>query len=283
MPSLTSSTMLVVVLLSATLFQHVAAAPEPMITAAAVLHQREKREMSSRLAVARQLNPYLEMCYGGENSICDIYLDKDCPTDMDNWYQCICETGYLAAEFACDECKNVYDTKASKIDDSYWIKVCSREGFTIGPLPESDSKKWASHNATVTIPLSGTTGGGGGGSSATSTSPNPTAASTTGADAEPQSSPTTSRSSTSSSSRSSDDDDITTGTKEYPNYTLTLDGAPTGTMPSPLPTTTAPLPLANAGGSGGSGGVRGFDTELGFMLSIGSAGFSILCSLVLIL
>ncbi|KAL5326335.1 hypothetical protein ACEPPN_004019 [Leptodophora sp. 'Broadleaf-Isolate-01'] len=92
--------MLVVVLLSATLFQHVAAAPEPIITAAAVLHQREKREMSSRLAVARQLNPYLEMCYGGENSICDIYLDKDCPTDMDNWYQCICETGYLAAEFA---------------------------------------------------------------------------------------------------------------------------------------------------------------------------------------
>jgi hypothetical protein len=92
--------LVVAALLSATLFQHVAAAPEPMITAAAVLYQHEKREISSRLAVARQLDPYLEMCYGGENSICDIYLKKDCSTDMDNWYQCICETGYLAAEFA---------------------------------------------------------------------------------------------------------------------------------------------------------------------------------------
>ncbi|KAH8781665.1 hypothetical protein BGZ57DRAFT_926445 [Hyaloscypha finlandica] len=274
MPFLKHSTMLVVAaLLSATLFQHVAAAPEPVITAAAVLYQHEKREMSSRLAVARQLNPYLEMCYGGENSICDIYLEKHCSTDMDKWYQCICETGYLAAEFACDECENVYNTKASKIDDSYWVSVCSREGFTIGPLPESDSKKWASHNATVTIPIIGTTGGGGSGGES----------SITGTDAEPQSSPKTSRSSASSSSRSSDDDDITTGTTEYPTYTLTLDGAPTGTMPSPLPTTTAPLPLANAGGSGGSGGVRGFDRELGFVLSIGAAGFSILCSVVLIL
>lgn len=101
MPFLKPSTMLVVaVLLSATLLQRVAASPEPMITAAAVLYQHEKREMSSRLAVARQLDPYLEMCYGGGNSICDIYLKKDCSTDMDNWYQCICETGYLAAEFA---------------------------------------------------------------------------------------------------------------------------------------------------------------------------------------
>ena len=97
--------LVVAALLSTTLFQHVAAAPEPMITAAAVLYQHEKREISSRLAVARQLDPYLEMCYGGENSICDIYLKKDCSTDRDNtdmdkWYQCICETGYLAAEFA---------------------------------------------------------------------------------------------------------------------------------------------------------------------------------------
>ena len=109
MANFTMRTLAVFALLSAAV-QNVLAAPEP--TAAVVLprarSQLDKRQEESFRAVAvlqylsrRASRPGLNVCYG-MGSICDLYLDMDCPISLEtnDWYKCMCETGYISTKAA---------------------------------------------------------------------------------------------------------------------------------------------------------------------------------------
>jgi hypothetical protein len=111
MPSFTVSKAAVLALFSVAA-QLVLAAPEPAITAAAVIPKRApvldtREDVSFRQVLAlrnlagRQSKPGMNVCYGVD-SICDLFLDMDCPSSAssEDWYRCMCTTGYISAKAA---------------------------------------------------------------------------------------------------------------------------------------------------------------------------------------
>ena len=51
--------------------------------------------------ITRQSKPGMNVCYGS-GAICGLYLDLQCPlsASTDEWYECICQSGYLSTQEA---------------------------------------------------------------------------------------------------------------------------------------------------------------------------------------
>ncbi|KAH8880603.1 hypothetical protein GQ53DRAFT_848839 [Thozetella sp. PMI_491] len=122
----------------------------------------------------------LSFCFG-QNSICATSNDMwdNCydqtggqSKNATGWFTCICTSGYVSVDQACDFCQDVYSIEHLDVRSIY-TSGCSSVGATIAPIPSSVLSLEAKYNSTYTGVIPGATGspGGGGGADSGVTTP----------------------------------------------------------------------------------------------------------------
>ncbi|KAH8646028.1 hypothetical protein BGZ61DRAFT_470060 [Ilyonectria robusta] len=106
----------------------------------------------ARESASSDLSPY-EYCMGSD-SICSAFnnLDRDC-NDQNGaeYYECICESGWVSTNRACRYCMYVTG-QVSVIEYVDYFDVCSEEGFSVAPMPSSIVSEQRERNKTVSVP-----------------------------------------------------------------------------------------------------------------------------------
>ncbi|KAF2183642.1 hypothetical protein K469DRAFT_710439 [Zopfia rhizophila CBS 207.26] len=127
----------------------------PLLVLAFLTHLAQKGQGATSSMSTSDHKAGVEACFSG--GICSIWVDLDfarekersVPANYTAYNVCACESGWLSTLQACDDCQEAYEMNPGDLAQSF-STTCSKNGYSIGPIPSSLLASLSSRNATWT-------------------------------------------------------------------------------------------------------------------------------------